>query len=97
LPSESFYRGAESWLKGFLKVPYKILDHFAAVRPATLERRPFAGFHPKYPQVGILNGLGTKGCSLAPWFASELTEKITGEGVIDPVADIKRFERILMK
>ncbi len=65
-PSESFRSATENWLKNFLKVPFKIVDHFSAFRPATLERRPFAGFHPKYPRIGILNGLGTKGCSLAP-------------------------------
>jgi glycine/D-amino acid oxidase-like deaminating enzyme len=96
-PSEAFLRTTESWLKHFLKIPFRILDHFAAIRPATLERRPFAGFHPKYPQIGLLNGLGTKGCSLAPWFAKQLVAKMTGKGILDPLADIKRFEKILMK
>jgi len=96
-PSESFRSATENWLRNFLKVPFKIIDHFSALRPATLERRPFAGFHPRYPRVGIFNGLGTKGCSLAPWFAAQLAGKISGSGVIDPLADIKRFERVLMK
>lgn len=96
-PTESFRSATENWLRNFLKVPFNTIDHFSALRPATLERRPFAGFHPKYPRVGILNGLGTKGCSLAPWFAAELAGKISGSGVIDPMADIKRFERVLMK
>lgn len=97
LPSENFHWTTEKWLKHFLKVPFKIIDHFAAVRPATLERRPFAGFHPRYSGVGILNGLGTKGCSLAPYFAAQLAEKIAGHRIIDPLADIKRFRNILMK
>lgn len=96
-PSENFLNTTENWMRNFLQVPYKIIDHFAAVRPATLERRPFAGFHPRYSGIGILNGLGTKGCSLAPYFAAQLVEKITGHGVIDPLADIKRFQKILMK
>ncbi len=95
--SETFRQFAENWLRNFLRVPFKIIDHFAAVRPATLERRPFVGFHPKWSKVGILNGLGTKGCSLAPYFAAQLTEKITRKEEIDPLADIRRFERILLK
>ncbi|HLA60396.1 MAG TPA: FAD-dependent oxidoreductase, partial [Puia sp.] len=55
-PSANFKKTAESWLNYNLKLPYTIFEHFAAIRPATLERRPFAGFHPAYPQVGILNG-----------------------------------------
>jgi len=96
-PSANFRKLAEGWLKHNLKLPYTILEHFAAVRPATLERRPFIGFHPLYPQVGILNGLGTKGCSLAPFFAKQLVNKLKGEGNINQLADIKRFEKIIRK
>ena len=96
-PSADFRSAAENWLKNFLRTPFRIVDHFSALRPATLERRPFVGFHPKYPRAGILNGLGTKGCSLAPYFAAQLAGKITNSGIIDPLADIRRFERILIK
>ncbi|HEY4155832.1 MAG TPA: FAD-dependent oxidoreductase [Puia sp.] len=96
-PTEIFRSATESWLRNFLRVPFKVVGHFAALRPATLERRPFAGFHPGYPRIGILNGLGTKGCSLAPYFAAQLAGKMISGRDIDPLADIKRFERILMK
>ncbi|HEY4935846.1 MAG TPA: FAD-dependent oxidoreductase, partial [Puia sp.] len=94
-PSENFRKNGETWLQHFLKIPYTIIEHFAAIRPATLERRPFVGFHPLHPQTGILNGMGTKGCSLAPYFAKQLVNQITGQGTIDPLANISRFERIL--
>jgi glycine/D-amino acid oxidase-like deaminating enzyme len=94
-PSVKFRQDAESWLGRFLKLPFTVLEHFAALRPATLERRPFVGFHPLHAHVGILNGLGTKGCSLAPYFARQLAESITGKGRINPIADINRFKKIL--
>ena len=96
-PSLRFRESAEFWLKQLLKIPYVILEHFAAIRPATLERRPFVGFHPSYPQIGIINGLGTKGCSLAPYFSLQLVNKLTGRGVIHPRADISRFEKIMRR
>src|SRR5450432_46945 len=96
-PSENFRKSAEGWLNHNLKMPYAVLEHFAAIRPATLERRPFIGFHPIYPQIGILNGMGTKGCSLAPYFARELVEKLKGTGSINPLADIDRFEKIMRR
>jgi hypothetical protein len=96
-PSEKFRENAVHWLTSTLKIPYKILEHFAAVRPATLERRPFVGFHPLHLRVGILNGMGTKGCSLAPYFAWELVNKILGNGIINPLADISRFDKVLSK
>jgi glycine/D-amino acid oxidase-like deaminating enzyme len=94
-PSQNFRKNAENWLNHFLKLPYTILDHFAALRPATLERRPFVGFHPSHLHIGILNGLGTKGCSLAPYFAKQLADSINGVGTINPMADISRFKRLL--
>ena len=92
-----FRKYAEDWLNNNLKLQYSILDHFASVRPATLERRPFVGFHPLHPKMGILNGLGTKGCSLAPYFGKQLVDKIKDEGNINPLADINRFGRILTR
>ncbi|HZF65960.1 MAG TPA: FAD-dependent oxidoreductase, partial [Chitinophagaceae bacterium] len=80
-----------------LKVPYKIVDHKAALRPSTLERRPFVGFHPQHPSVGILNGMGTKGSSLAPFFAHQLVQNICFGSPITDEANVQRFSRILSK
>lgn len=94
-PTEEFRKSAEQTLKSWLKVPFKIVDHKAAVRPATVERRPFVGLHPVYKNVGILNGMGTKGCSLAPYFASQLAAHILYQAPIEKDADINRHSRIL--
>lgn len=96
-PSEDFYKGATTLLDNWLKQPYKVLSHKAAVRPATLERRPFVGFHPNFPSIGILNGMGTKGTSLAPFFAHQLVQNIIYGLPISPEADVSRFNRILSK
>jgi hypothetical protein len=82
-------------LKNMLKLPFEVTDHFAALRPANIERRPFVGLHPLYNNVGILNGMGTKGCSLAPFFANALTQHFCYNKSILPEADIKRFEKVL--
>lgn len=96
-PTPAFRSNAEQVLKQWIKMPYEILDHFAGVRPATLERRPFVGMHPLHKNVGILNGMGTKGCSLAPFFAKQLVDHLVYNMEIMAEADIKRFERILSK
>lgn len=96
-PTKGFYDQMKIALDQWLKVPYKILDHKAALRPSTLERRPFVGFHPQYNNIGILNGMGTKGTSLAPFFANQLIQNILFDAPITPEADIKRFTRMLSK
>jgi glycine/D-amino acid oxidase-like deaminating enzyme len=96
-PTPGFYRFAENWLNQTVKLPFRIIAHMAAVRPATLERRPFVGFHPLHRQVGIFNGMGTKGCSLAPFFARQMVELIqTGTGLYKE-ADVARFTKILSR
>jgi glycine/D-amino acid oxidase-like deaminating enzyme len=96
-PSTQFYEHATSVLNHWLKKSYKVLFHKAAVRPATLERRPFVGFHPLLPSIGILNGMGTKGTSLAPFFAHQLGQHLVYDFPIAPEADVRRFNRILSK
>lgn len=95
LPTPAFKDRVTNFLTYFLKLPFEIVDHIASVRPANMERRPFVGLHPKFNNVGILNGMGTKGCSLGPFFAKQLTELLVAGKPILPEADVKRFERIL--
>ena len=96
-PTEQFRKQTELLLKTWLKIPFKIVDHKASVRPANIERRPFVGFHPTHKNIGILNGMGTKGCSLAPYFAKQLTDHLIYKKEILPEADIKRFSKILTR
>lgn len=81
----------EESLRQVLKVPYTIQGHLAAVRPSGPDRRPLAGMHPRFPQVGIFNGMGSKGCSLAPWAAQQFTRHLLEAAPLLPEIDIKRF------
>ena len=96
-PSEAFRQQMEAWLQSVLKHPFTVLDHVAAIRPATVERRPFAGWHPQHPQVGILNGTGTKGVTLAPYFAQQLAANIAQQTPLLPAVDVARFARVLSR
>ena len=96
-PSTEFYDQAERHLNAWLKIPFKIVDHKAALRPATLERRPFVGLHPQQRNIGILNGMGTKGCSLAPYFACQFVNHLLYKKGLAAEADIKRFSKVLSR
>ena len=96
-PTEGFRLRAEAALREWVRLPFRLLEHVASVRPATLERRPFVGFHPLHPAVGILNGMGTKGCSLAPFFARQLARHIVDGSAILPEAEVRRFTKILSR
>lgn len=94
-PTPEFRKEATAQLKQWLKMPFTIVEHLASIRPATIERRPFVGIHPLYKNVAILNGMGTKGCSLVPYFAKQLAKHLISDHQIDPDADIKRFTKVL--
>jgi glycine/D-amino acid oxidase-like deaminating enzyme len=96
-PSSAFRTKMEDALTQLLKIPFTVVDHIAGIRPANQERRPFVGLHPVYPAMGICNGMGTKGCSLAPYFAHQFIEHCETGSPIHAEASLERFEQILKK
>ena len=69
-----------------LKVPFTVLDQQTAVRPAITQQRTLIGRHPGKPRVAFLNGLGSKGTLLSPYFSRLLTEHLLdGVGIPSPV------------
>ncbi len=94
-PTEDFKAKMIESLNQLLTLPYEIVDHIVGIRPANTQRRPFVGTHPSYPQLAICNGMGTKGCSLAPYFTKQLLEHLEYGKGIEPEADVKRFASIL--
>lgn len=80
----------EEKLGRILNSSYQVTAHRAAVRPATKHRRPFVGMHPQHNNVGILNGLGTKGVSLAPYFANQLVQHLLYGEAISAEVDIAK-------
>ncbi len=75
-----------------IKLPYKVLNQYAGIRPTVKDRRPILGRHPNYNQLTIFNGLGTKGVLLAPFFASEMIRYLTIKNYsLSPEIDVKRF------
>ncbi len=78
-------------LSGIYSGPYTLVDHQAGIRPAVADRRPLLGIHPEHPELGIFNGLGTKGVLIAPFFALQMADFLEEQGEIDPEVNISRF------
>jgi glycine/D-amino acid oxidase-like deaminating enzyme len=47
--------------------------------------------HPKYTQLAVLNGLGTRGVMIAPSMAKQLYNHLENQEPLDPEIDIQRF------
>jgi glycine/D-amino acid oxidase-like deaminating enzyme len=91
LPTEEAKNFLEEKLNQIFRVKYNVVAHFAGIRPATKDRRPFIGMHPDYPFVGIFNGLGSKGVSLGPYFAQQFVGYLLKDKELDKEVNINRY------
>lgn len=72
---------------------YSISNEFAGIRPASRDRRPLIGRHPTQAHYYIFNGMGAKGCLMAPLLCQEFYDFIEHNEPLNPEADINRFKR----
>ncbi len=79
-----------------MKPSMTILSHQAGIRPATKDRRPFIGMHPELKNIGIFNGLGSKGVSLAPYFARQFVDFLVYQKELHPEVNINRFASLYL-
>ena len=75
-------------LRAFLRLPFEVIDHRAAVRPIVAGLQPVAGVHPVEPRLAYLNGLASKGVLTAPFVAAELVARLCHGGPGDGQAGI---------
>lgn len=91
-PTQSARNEIISKFKSFMQYEYRVLSHKAGIRPTTHDRKPVLGLLPDNPQIGIFNGLGSKGVLLGPYFARQLAEFLANESTfIDPEVDVRRY------
>ncbi len=99
LPTEEKKQLIIKELRDILTIDFETIEHKAAFRPTVKDRRPLLGFHPQYPNLAVFNGLGTKGASLAPYWAAHFTSVLLSEGSpterggkLEQDVDIQRFQ-----
>jgi glycine/D-amino acid oxidase-like deaminating enzyme len=85
----------QSQLQSLLRIPFEKREHLAGIRPSGPDRRPMVGLHPLQPKVGIFNGMGSKGCSLAPFAARQFVANLLEGKTLDPEIDVHRFLKTL--
>lgn len=97
LPTEEGKAELVERIKEIINCDFKIVSHFAGVRPTVKDRRPLVGTHLEHNAMHILNGLGTRGVMLGPAMAKSLFDYIEFQIPLDTVIDIKRFYNKIKK
>lgn len=90
-PTVSGKQEIENKLKLLLLKPFRTIGHIAGVRPSIVDRRPVLGNSQDKDQLVIFNGLGTKGVSLAPFFANHLVNWLCNGHPLDEEINVSRF------
>jgi len=78
-------------LNTFLNCDYEVIEHAAGIRPTVTDRRPLVGQHPRYGNMYVLNGFGSRGVMIAPYASQQLYNFIAHQKSIHPEMDIFRF------
>lgn len=91
LPTEEARKELLDKLNKLSPMSFEIKSQLAGIRPATKDRKPFVGIHPLYKSIGIFNGLGAKGVSLAPYLAQKFIEFLERKEELHPEVNIIRY------
>ena len=92
-PEDKQTKLLQEQLEEMTSASYRILKEDAGIRPATRDRRPFVGQHHSFKNYFIFNGMGAKGCLMAPLLTAELVEHIETQKPLDPEMNIRRYDR----
>ena len=92
-PTDAARKHLEQKLQKLYHKSYKVVLQKAGIRPTVIDRRPLLGKHPQYPNIAVLNGMGTRGVILAPTTAKILFQYLEFDIRPDREMDIARFEK----
>lgn len=87
LGKQTLLNGLKTLLADF---DHEIIAHQANVRPCTLDKQPFIGFHPQHPQLGIFNGFGAKGSLQIPWHSQHFASVLMDNHILHSSTNIQR-------
>lgn len=90
-PTEAAKEELITKLRTFLTSEFEVVDHVAGIRPTVTDRRPLVGSHPKFNNMYVLNGFGSRGVLLAPYASQQLFDFIYKQSSLNPEIDIARF------
>ena len=80
-----------SKLKKMISCDFDVLDQVSGIRPTVKDRKPLLGNFPENKNVYFLNGLGTRGLSMAPLLAEWLFQYVENHKKLPESVNVKRF------
>jgi glycine oxidase len=78
-------------LSAMIDCSYTIIKHESGIRPSSADRRPIIGRHPQYERLFVMNGFGTKGVMLAPFFVKNFVNFYLQKEELHKDVNVNRF------
>ncbi len=73
----------------------ELIDHLSGVRPTVDDRRPLVGPYPEHLGKYLFNGMGTKGTSLAPYWADQLVSHLVDGTPLLSIVNPSRYSAVI--
>lgn len=90
-PSEGGKQHLMHAIEKVYQAPFEVVEHLSGVRPTVADRRPLIGALKGQEGRYIFNGMGTKGTSLAPYWAAQLVSHLVEGTTIPQSVSPSRF------
>lgn len=78
-------------LKEMTKAEYTVVKVETGIRPAVKDRRPLIGRHPEKKNVYLFNGMGSRGCFMAPLLVNEFIDFVEKGTALHKEVNLNRF------
>lgn len=78
-------------LSKMISCDFSVVDQVTGIRPTVKDRKPLVGCLQNSKSVSFLNGLGTRGLTMAPGLAGHLYDYLENDVQIPELIDIQRF------
>jgi glycine oxidase len=91
IPTEHGRQELQERFRALTSTGYTITAHRAAVRPATDDRNPYIGVHPRHERLMLFNGFGSRGSLTTPWYAKQCAQRLLLGYDLPKECDIARF------
>ena len=78
-------------LSKMISCDFRVVDQVTGIRPTVKDRKPLVGCLHSTKSVSFLNGLGTRGLTMAPQLAAHLYRYLEHDVPVPEIIDIKRF------
>lgn len=93
-PSEEAREELEKKVAKLISCKFEVLDQSAGIRPASKDRKPMLGRHPKHNNLYCCNGFGSRGVLISPMVSEQLIEFAENDIQLPPEIDIQRFSKL---